>query len=368
MSLQPLKISETFIESFRVRSVLIIKLTSLGDVIHTLPVASALKRSFPFLKLHWVVEDRCASLLENHPDLDSVVVYPRQEIQSLMARRKWGQALGKLRALRSSLANLHIDLSLDLQGLAKSGLMAWFAKAPHRIGCSGLKEFSHLVSRSLPGGEDLHAVDRNLQVAAYLGARTFSPEFVLGLRDEERRWADDFLKSSGISHTGRLAGLHLGASLPQKCWPLSKFMTLVDTLAHASDYKIILLGDAGDKERIKPFQDRLSQGIVNALGKLSLRQLMALTACCRLFVGSDTGPLHLAAALGLPVIALCGPDDPKWTGPYGPGNRVHYKRFPCSPCNKSPVCEGRYDCMEAIEVEEVLASFQSVTSRLDRST
>jgi heptosyltransferase I len=362
-----LKKSENFIESFGIRSILIIKLTSLGDVIHALPVASALKRSFPFVKLHWVVEDRCAPLLENNPHLDSVVVYPRQEIQSLMAQRKWGQALGKLRQMRSSLANLQVDLSLDLQGLAKSGLMAWFAKAPHRIGCSGLREFSHLISRSLPGGEDLHAVDRNLKVAAYLGARTFSPEFLLSIRDEEKRWAEDFLKDAGISHTGHLAGLHLGASLPQKCWPLSKFMNLLERIAQSSDYKILLLGDAREKERIEPFRDRLSQGVVNALGKLSLRQLMALTARCRLFIGADTGPLHLAVAQGQPVIALCGADDPKWTGPYGPGHRIHYKRFPCSPCNRSPECEGRYDCMEAIEVEEVVASFQSLTSRLDRS-
>ena len=87
---------------------------------------------------------------------------------------------------------------------------------------------------------------------------------------------------------------------------------------------------------------------------------MALIDRCRLVVGADTGPLHLAVGLGVPVIALCGADDPKWTGPYGQNHRVHYKKFPCSPCNKSPVCQGRFDCMEAIEVPEVMESVRTI--------
>ena len=101
MSLKPSGPSSNFIETHKIQRVLLVKLTSLGDVVHALPVASSLKKAFPFLKLHWVVEDRCAPLLENHPLLDSVIVYPRQELQSLISKKKWGQALKCLKDLET---------------------------------------------------------------------------------------------------------------------------------------------------------------------------------------------------------------------------------------------------------------------------
>ncbi len=201
--------------------ILMIKLTSLGDVIHALPVASRLKTSFPRIKLFWVVEDRCAPILEAHPLLEGVVVYPRKKIQALLARKSWDEAWRELVRLRRALRDLRIDLSIDLQGLAKSGLMALLAGAPRRLGCTGLKEFSYWVSRQIPEGEGLHAVDRNLKVAEFLGCPPGPPDFQLGLRSEERTWADHFLQTQGVREGEQIIGLQVGASLPQKCWPLN---------------------------------------------------------------------------------------------------------------------------------------------------
>lgn len=360
MSLMPYDRSSNFIETHKIRRVLLVKLTSLGDVVHALPVAASLKKAFPFLKLHWVVEDRCAPLLENHPLLDSVIVYPREKLQGLIAERKWGQVVTCLKELRRSLKDLHIDLSIDLQGLAKSGLMVLMAWAPHRIGCFGLKEASYLISKSLPGGGELHAVDRNLKVAEFLGAGTGTPEFGIGLKEEERTWAEEFLKKHGVSEGARLIGFQVGASFPQKCWPIRKMVALIGEVSQLPDVGILLFGDQTDRERLSPYLAQIPPMVINTVGELSLRRLMALIDRCRLFIGADTGPLHLAAGLGLTVIALCGADDPKWTGPYGYYHRVHYKKLPCSPCNKTPVCQGRYDCMEAIEVEEVMDSVRAI--------
>lgn len=360
MSLTPYDQSSNFIETHKIRRILLVKLTSLGDVVHALPVASRLKKSFPLLKLYWVVEDRCAPLLENHPLLDSVIVYPRKKLQGLIAERKWGQVVTCLKELRRSLKDLHIDLSIDLQGLAKSGLMVLMAWAPHRLGCFGLKEASYLISKSLPDGGDLHAVDRNLKVAEFLGAGTETPEFGIGLKEEERIWAKEFLEKHGVSEDTRLVGFQVGASFPQKCWPIRKMVALIEEVSEFPNVRLILFGDQADRERLSPYLDRIPSGVINTVGELSLRRLMALIDRCGVFVGADTGPLHLAVGLGLPVIALSGADDPKWTGPYGKDHRVHYKKFPCSPCNKSPICQGRFDCMEAIEVHEVLDSVRDV--------
>ena len=178
-----------FIDPQGDQRILLIKLTSLGDVIHALPVASRLKTRFPRIKLFWVVEDRCAPILEAHPLLEGVVVYPRKKIQALLAQKAWGEAWRELARLRRALKGLRIDLSIDLQGLAKSGLMALLAGAPRRLGCTGLKEFSYWISRPVPEGEGLHAVDRNLKVAEFLGCPPGPPDFRIGLRSEERAWA-----------------------------------------------------------------------------------------------------------------------------------------------------------------------------------
>jgi heptosyltransferase-1 len=355
-----------FIDPQGDQRILLIKLTSLGDVIHALPVASRLKTSFPRIKLFWVVEDRCAPILEAHPFLDGVVVYPRKKIQALLARKAWGEAWSALVRLRRALRDLRIDLSIDLQGLAKSGLMALLAGAPQRMGCAGLKEFSYWISRPVPKGEGLHAVDRNLKVAEFLGCPPGPPDFRIGLRSEERAWADDFLRTQGLRQGEKIIGLQLGASLPQKCWPLEKWGSLLERLSRWEDVQVVLLGDAQDRQRFQGGIPIPGRGIIDSLDRLSLRHLAAVMERCGLVVGADTGPLHLAAALGVPVVGLYGPDDPRFTGPYGSGNRILYKKYPCSPCYKSPTCQGRFDCLQAIETGEVFESLRDLWEVGDR--
>jgi heptosyltransferase I len=342
------------------RRILLIKLTSLGDVIHALPVASRLKTCFPRIKLFWVVEDRCAPILEAHPLLDGVVVYPRKKIQALLARKSWGEASRELGRLRRTLRDLRIDLSIDLQGLAKSALMALLAGAPRRLGCSGLKEFSYLISRQIPEGEGLHAVDRNLKVAEFLGCPPGPADFQLGLRAEERSWADHFLKTRGVREGAKIIGLQVGASLPQKCWPLSQWAALLGRLSGLKDVHPVLLGDEQDRQRFLGQVPISAPGVIDGLGRLSLRQLMAVLERCRLVVGADTGPLHLAVALGVPVVGIYGPDDPSATGPYGTRQRTLYKNLGCSPCNQNPTCQERFECLQSIGPDEVFEAIQDL--------
>ena len=355
-----------FIDPQGDQRILLIKLTSLGDVIHALPVASRLKTTFPRIKLFWVVEDRCASILEAHPLLEGVVVYPRKRIQALLARKAWGEAWREVGRLRRVLRDLRLDLSIDLQGLAKSGLMALLAGAPRRLGCTGLKEFSYWISQQVPEGEGLHAVDRNLKVAEFLGCPPGPPDFQLGLRAEEKAWADDFLRIQGLMEGKKIIGMQVGASLPQKCWPLEKWGGLLERLSSLEDVQVVLLGDAQDRERFQGKVPISGPGLIDSLGRLSLRHLAAVMERCRLVVGADTGPLHLAVALGVPVVGLYGPDDPRYTGPYGSFHRIHYRPPACSPCYKQPTCQGRYDCLQAIEPEEVLESIRTLLKSDDR--
>ena len=260
-----------------------------------------------------------------------------------------------------------MDLSLDLQGLAKSGLMALLAGARHRLGCTGLKEFSDLISRAVPEGEGLHAVDRNLKVAEFLGCPPGPPDFRLGPSAGGREPGPiEFLRGPrGVRNGEKIIGLQVGASLPQKCWPLEIGAPCwsacsLERRSRWSCWAIrAISGFGGAVSDSRP-------GVIDGLGRLSLRHLAAVMERCRLVVGSDTGPLHLAVALGVPVVGLYGPDDPRFTGPYGAGNRVHYKKLPCSPCYKKPTCQGRFDCLQAIAAAEVFESLRELLAADDR--
>ncbi|MBI5583917.1 MAG: lipopolysaccharide heptosyltransferase II [Deltaproteobacteria bacterium] len=328
-------------------------------MIHALPAAALLKKTYPHLRLFWVVEDRCAPVLEAHPLLDQVIVYPRRRIKTLWAEKRWAELWKEIQRLRRALSGVRADLSLDFQGLAKSALMVLLARAPQRLGCTGLKEFSYLLSHSVPAGQGLHAVDRNLKVAEFLGCPPGNPEFSLGLRPEERQWAAAFLADQGLGEQETIIGLQLGASFPQKCWPSEHWQELIQRLSRTGGRQLILFGDQQDRSRFQEFP--LPAGpVTDTLGRLSLRQLMALMERCRLVVGADTGPLHVAVALGVPVVGLYGPDDPRFTGPYGAAHRIHYKNLRCSPCYKQPTCQGRFDCLRDIEPEEVLRSIEAL--------
>ena len=137
-------------------------------------------------------------------------------------------------------------------------------------------------------------------MAEFLGAGIETPKFIIGLKEEEKTWAKDILRQcTGSPMRWRLIGLQVGASFPQKCWPIRKMVALAEKISEFPNIRIILFGDQTDRERLKPYLARIPSEVINTVGGLSLRQLMALIDRCRLFVGADTGPLHLAVGLGL---------------------------------------------------------------------
>jgi heptosyltransferase-1 len=295
--------------------ILIVRLSAIGDVLHGLPVLSALREALPQAYLAWVVEGRPSELLRNHPALDEIISVPRGWLKKPSA--VWN--------LRRRLRELRFDIAIDLQGLTKSAAAAWLSGAPRRIGFAGQdgREISRWFNNELVLPSVTHVVDRNLEL---LRAIAIEPrKVVFGLQGDPsaRDAARSMLEDARLD--GRIVLINPGAGWPSKLWPSERYAAVAHELGkrHAVGSLVVW---AGEQEH------RWAQQIVAGSGGFariapptSLSELAALTERAALFLGSDTGPMHLAAAVGTPCVALFGPSPGERNGPYGPGHIVLQK-------------------------------------------
>ena len=305
--------------------ILILKPSSLGDVIHALPAVHQIRQRYPQAHLAWLVNTAFISLLKHCPIIDEIIPFPRHEYRRLP---------GLIRRLRRG----RYDVVVDLQGLLRSGLLAALAGAPRRIGLSDARECAGFFHNEIIAVPRIHAVDRYLRAAVHLGGAAGPVEFPLGL-------------APGKQSEGYLA-IHASARWPTKLWGDDKFAELIRQLPQE---RIILTGSAAEAERI----GRLAQGGRNLAGQTDLFELAEWYRRCAVVVTNDSGPMHLAAAVGTPVVAIFGPTDPALTGPYGKGHTILRAALPCAPCfNGRCTNPDSMACMKAISVAEVLAAVQ----------
>jgi lipopolysaccharide heptosyltransferase I len=290
---------------------LIAKLSSLGDIVHALPTLCALRRSFPTRRICWLVGPKGWQVVAGHPDLDRayVVGVEGQDSESACFVPTYPKAVGALRRER-------FDVALDLQGLLKSALPCFLSGARVRVGLQAAREGARLLySRVAPdSGRDQHAVRRCLAVAHWVGAEPEPVEFRLRAHEEARSWAEQFL-GEGVRY-GNLVAMAPGSSRPDKCWPVESFARLAAALTTAG-VTVVTVGSPGERELEQALATAAGVKFVRAAGATNVAQLIALLERCALFVGNDSGPLHIAAALGVPCLAFYGPTSPRLTGPYG---------------------------------------------------
>ncbi len=304
--------------------ILIVKPSSLGDVVHALPVVARIRQRFPDAHIAWLVSDSLQSLLAHCPLLNELIPFHRQQ-------------LGKFPALLKRLRDGKFDIAVDLQGLLRSGIMTFATGAPRRIGLSDAREGSRMFYNEVIPVPQLHAVDRYLRAAEYLGCPDGPVEFPLGV--------------AATPCEGWIA-VNPSARWPTKLWGDDEFAELIYRLPRE---RIVLTGSAAERERI----ERIAQGCRNKAGTTDLFQLAELYARCAVVVTNDSGPMHIAAAVGTPVVAIFGPTDPALTGPYGKQHVVLRAGVDCSPCLKDRcVHQPPMECMEKVTVEQVLAEIQ----------
>jgi len=335
--------------------ILIIKPSSLGDIVHSLPFLDVIKKRFSTSEIHWIVFKGFEGLLEGHPMIDRLWVVNKDSWKKTDRARN---TLGEISTFVKGLKKERFDLVIDLQGLLRSGLITAATRAPVRIGFKEAREGSGLFyTERVAGGSGIHAVDRYLKIAEFLGCDISRVGFPLPPLKKASSFetvvSDSILNPSSPGlHKGYIV-LVPGARWKTKKWSPARFGELASMLPFNS----VIVGGKSDA----PAADEivaLSHGKAYSLaGKTDLMELMAIVKGSEFLVTNDSGPMHIAAALEVPVIAVFGPTDPARTGPYGKGHTVIRADIACAPCFKKSCNDLK--CMDSISAEKVFETIRN---------
>lgn len=318
------------------KKILVIKLSSLGDTLHALPTVAELKDQLG-AEIHWAVQPEFSALVGCFSCVDKIVKMPRpSDVTGFIS------ALRKLRMER-------YDLVVDLQGLLKSAVVARLAHAPRRIGPSFAREGSRFFYSEVAGScnKNRHAVDECLDVIQHLGLKMPAfPRFPLTVPDI------DLDAEAPSAHQGPRIAFSPLSRWESKNWPEENFSALLKLLVEKHDARVYIIGGAGDCDVAERIISNAGVDAANFCGRHSLVQSLGVIAKCDALVSNDSGPMHMAAALGVKCVVPFGPTLPERTGPYGK-NHVVLRAGGCPPCHKRVCPKGTKECLRAITPEMV---------------
>ena len=337
------------------KNILIVKLSSIGDVIHALPVSYAVKETYPDARLTWVVEKAAYSLLEENPCIDRLILFKKEQMRASLSGfcRNFVELRRQLKAER-------YDVSLDLQGLFKSAAIVKVAGADLKLGTADMRELSDRVSRPVFGEHrNGHIVERYLDVARAIGCRVEKVRFPIEVTERNRKIAGQVLEQAGGKIDREFAVLVVGASWQTKCWPIDSFAALADWLYEQKIIPVLVGSGAAEAQTAREIEQAAEIPPVNVVGKLSLAQLAYVMQRAAVIVGGDTGPTHLGAGLGTKTVMLMGPTKPWRTGAYGQADNIIVAEHSCAECMQR-VCPKGEDCLAAISVDRVKAKVKQL--------
>jgi len=321
--------------------ILIVRLSAIGDVIQTMPVACALRERFPQAFLAWAVEERAAALLDGHETLDELILLPRG----------WLKSPGGVWRLRHRLRSLRFDVAIDVQSLTKSALLARLSGARRRIGFGnpGGRELSKWLNNQRVDPKSTHVVDRYLELLRPLGIESPAVRFQVPEREEDRAAAEKVLRQMGLDRG--FAIVNPGAGWPSKLWPMERYAAVARHLGERRHIPSLVVWAGSTEQAMAEKVAKAAPESAHLAPPTSLTELAALARRARLFIGADTGPLHLAAAVGTPCVGLYGPWPAARHGPYGPQHVALQKMFFEGPTRARRTAPPIY--MESITTEMV---------------
>lgn len=331
------------------KNILIVKLSAIGDVIHALPVAHALKKTYPNARITWVVEKTAYDLLTNNPDIDEIIIFDKPKFKSfsdlLINGYKFSQQL----------KGYNFDLAIDLQGLFKSAAISYLSGAGKRLVYCNARELSGKISDIVCGEyQNGHVVDRYLDVARYLGCTIEEVIFPIHILEMEKKQAIRIANHAGLRLENPYVVLAPGTNWASKCWPTTHFAELADKL-YDNNIIPVIIGGPNDSRLAQDIISKAKIPPIDLTGKTSLKQLAYIIKKAQVFIGGDTGPMHLAVAVETKVVTLFGPTDPKRNGPYGENHKVLLAPQSCQGCWQR-TCPKNIDCLASISADRVFES------------
>ena len=348
--------------------ILIIKLSSLGDVIQTLPVLIPLRKKFPDAKIAWLVEEEAAELIKGNPLVDRIIISRKNRWKNALSNLcNLPQIVQEVKAFCKNLRSSAYDVVIDFQGLLKSGIFVGISRGKQKLGFAPVREKSHIfLNEKIPFPKTpLHAVERYLFLIASLGCFGVSPEFFIPIRQSHRDRVLTFLTENEVTFDKPLILLHPGTRWKTKMWVEENWAAFGDRLLKETGAQVVFTGSIDDVSLIERITGQMRFAAINTAGRWCLNELAFLQKQADVVIIPDSGPMHLAAAMGTPVVALFGPTDPKLTGPYGEGHRVIMKTTECQPCFKR-TCAA-HKCMKEITVQEVWETVETKISIINKT-
>jgi len=296
-------------------NILLIKPSSLGDIVMALPALSALRRSFPQARISWLIRPAFAALIEGHPHVDEIVLFDRKRFG-----KAWRNPV-VFKDLLSFIMRLRrgrYDVVLDLQGLFRTASLGWLSGCSQRFGPIWGREFAHhfYTTAVPPQREYVHVVDYYMKLLEAMGVSDRRVEFVLPAKQDATAAARALLSRHSIEPDG-YAVIIPGSAQVSKCWPAERFAALADRIASDHGLPVIATGSQAEGAMIERIQSLADKPIANLAGRTSLPELAEILRSARLVVSNDTGPGHIAAALGKPLVMMFSWSNPLRVGPYG---------------------------------------------------
>jgi len=330
-------------------NILIIKPSSLGDVVQALPVLKVLREKYPGARIDWLVNEQISDLLADNPYLDTVHLWDRA---SWRKPRRFPIALRKAAAVIRELRQAQYDMVLDLQGLLRSALIAHLSGGKEIIGFADAREMAPLFysTRVQAPVDCMHSVERYVLAAG--GNPSQDKEFPIAFSARDKQTVENLLTQTHYDESKPLVILVPGARWATKRWPQQNFAALVEALNKNEGAQVGLVGSLAESSSINRIASMCTCPVMNFCGKTTLKRLAYLLKKADIVIGNDSGPIHIAAAVGTPVVALYGPTSPARTGPYGRQQTVLTSRLSCSPCFGRK-CDLDVACMRNITVEAV---------------
>jgi len=339
----------------------------IGDAVITMPSIRAVRRAFPGAHISLLVKPWVADIFKENPYINDIILYDES----------FKGIAGKFR-LATKLRRQKFDIAILLQNAFDAALIAWLAGTPERAGYS--RDFrGFLLTKAIPASKDIlsqHQVHYYLNLLKSMGIKADDTPPYIYLTDNEREWARNIVRAIGNSplrqalptHPQFLIGINPGATYGSaKRWLPERFAELISGIINELNGNVVIFGsqsEIGIVDEIISLVGAIRESplqhthILNMAGKTNLRELAALTAECDAFITNDSGPMHMASALFVPVVAMFGSTDKSVTGPFGEGHQIITKNLPCSPCLERECPEGHLKCMTEIAAEDVFAALK----------